>query len=487
MNRPPNIVYLTFDQLKASATSVYGNRNVPTRYTDEMASVGVAFTDAYATSPICTPSRTSVMTGVHPLVHQVTCHQNRAPYNLLQIAELLGEAGYYTAVAGHYEAARNLTRGWHDQVPSDELGALRKAYTNRVSCGRADVGWSSGSLEHGAEKGHSNVLTDRVLHMVDGIKAVNTPFFLHVAYEDPHCPYFTPAPYDTIVDPNSLPLPEQGDEVGRPKWQNLVREQLGTARATQDDIKKVVATYYGMAAYVDDQMRRLYDELGKQGLLENTWVIIGSDHGDYTGEKGLFMKSESLYECLLHVPLVIVPPEGTPWPRGQQVSGFVDLVDLFPTILGLAGVPVPEYAQGTDLVSWIRDGAHEPMRDSVFAQVGEYHGSLKTTSPGGIPEAGRHPSLLQGARSQTFSYVRDPDYGDEAYDLRRDPKELYNLLQSNGSPEPAEVAELRQQVDRWEEECLRLREQLSVIPGYRGFDMEGRASDIYHRTYDDGK
>jgi hypothetical protein len=80
--------------------------------------------------------------------------------------------------------------------------------------------------------------------------------------------------------------------------------------------------------------------------------------------------------------------------------------------------------------------------------------------------------LLQGARTKAYSYVRDPDYGDEAYDLRTDPRELDNLL-ADGAEAPAGVAELRRRVDEWEAECLRLREQLGVIPGYRGFDTEG--------------
>ena len=109
MSDRPNIVYLMTDQQKASACSVYGNRHVPCSFQERMAESGLAFTDAYAPSPICTPSRTSVFTGVHPLVHQVTCHQNRAPHNLPQLSELLMQHGYYTMVTGHYEQKRQET------------------------------------------------------------------------------------------------------------------------------------------------------------------------------------------------------------------------------------------------------------------------------------------------------------------------------------------------------------------------------------------
>ena len=241
--------------------------------------------------------------------------------------------------------------------------------------------------------------------------------------------------------------------------------------ASERDVRKTLAVYYGMIAYVNDQMRRIYDALRERGLLENTWIIIGSDHGDYTGEKGMWAKTESLYECLLHVPLILVPPSGSSGlgMRGELVSGLVNTIDLFPTILGLAGLPVPDYAQGHDLIGWVKTGARQPLRDCLFAQVGDYHGFNKTTYPAGMPESGRHPGLLQGARSQEFSYVHDPDYSDEAYDLRNDPNELDNLLQDDGKSVPSEVALLRERVFEHEQECLRLREELGVVAGDRGF------------------
>lgn len=156
-------------------------------------------------------------------------------------------------------------------------------------------------------------------------------------------------------------------------------------------MRRMVAVYYGMIAYVDGQMRRLYSALADRGLLDNTWIIIGADHDDYAGEKGMYTKSESLYECLLHIPLIIAPPEGVQWPRDSHISGIVDQADLFPTILGLAGAPVSEYAQGHDLVSWVPNGAEQPLRDVAFSQVGDHHGSLGTTMPSGIAKAGRHP------------------------------------------------------------------------------------------------
>ena len=464
----PNILYLMSDQQKASAASQNGNDLVPSPFMNEIAARGVSFLDTYVTSPICTPSRASVMTGVHPLVHQVTCHQNRAPYNLPQLPELLQARGYYTAAVGHYEDERSLTRGWNEQVTYHESGGVGKAMAEWYSHGSRSNGWSSGSLEYPPEKGHGAQLTKRAIDILDGIEVADEPYFLHVPYLEPHPPFFASPPFDKLVDPDDVVAPERGGD-GRPAWQAVARKQMDSDAATDEDVRKMIAAYYGMIGYVDSQMRRLYDELGRRGLLENTWMIIGSDHGDYNGEKGMFTKGEQLYECLLHVPLIVAPPEDVQWPRGQKVSGFVDQVDLFPTILGLAGADVPDYAQGHDLLPWVKDGARQPLRDAVFSQVGGYKGALTTTMPSGIAKASRRQGLVQGGRTRDASFIHDPDYGDEAYDLRSDPKELVNLLQTSG-PTPPQVGELRTRVEQWEEECLALRRELNVIPGYRGFD-----------------
>jgi len=223
-----------------------------------------------------------------------------------------------------------------------------------------------------------------------------------------------------------------------------------------------------MIAYVNDQMQRIYDAMSLRGMLDNTWIIVASDHGDFLGEKGLFSKTESLYECLLHVPLIIAPPPHAELKVGKQIEGLVDLIDLFPTILGIAGVDVPEYAQGEDLISWVGDGAVDPLRECLFSQVGNYHGHLGQSNYGGT-KVGRHPGLVQAARSGSYSYIRYPDYGDEAYDLTQNPLELNNLIGVDAA-EPEPIRQLRSRLGGWEQECLDLRARLGVVPGYRGFD-----------------
>ncbi|MGE4610362.1 MAG: sulfatase-like hydrolase/transferase [Paracoccaceae bacterium] len=467
----PNIVYIMFDQAKASAMSFMGNGYNTTPFCKRMADKGWVFDEAYSAAPICTPSRASVHTGTFPQVHQVTCHQNRAPYNLPQLAELLQADGYYTAAAGHYEPERNLSRGWHEQSPMHERGPLFNSWMDHIRSGRKDVSWSSGAIDADAKDGNSTLLTDRMLRMLDEAEKTEKPFFLHMCYDDPHPPYYVPRPYDTMFDPANMSLPEKGELPDLPEWHKAARTDAGTDQASDHDIRKVTAIYYGMIRYIDDEMARLYEALEKGGHLDNTWIIIGSDHGDYTGEKGFCNKSESLYKCLLHVPLIIVPPADFEEPEARRISDLVSTVDLFPTILKMAGVK-PTENQGHDLLDWVRSGAKQPIRDAIFAQIGDYHGFIGTSWPSGMPASGRHKSLTHAARTANAAYIRDPDNGDEAYDLTKDPNELINLLNDGLEDIPNELVGLRDKIDEFERECIEFRERLGIIPGDRGF-VEG--------------
>ena len=458
-----------FDQAKAAAMSFLGNPDLSMPFCDQLAAKGWVFEQAYSAAPICTPSRASVHTGMYPQVHGVTCHQNRAPFNLPQLAEVFQQAGYYTAVAGHYEPERNLSRGWHEQCPMHERGPLFQSWQAHKNSGRKDVAWSSGAIDCSASEGNSALLTDRALRMIEQAEASGRPFFFHLCYDDPHPPYFVPPPYDRMYDPASLTLPKKGNPFELPPWQNDAREEVGSDKATDEDVLRALAVYYGMIRYIDDEMTRFMNAMKQRGLLNNTWIVLGSDHGDYTGEKALFNKSESLYGCLLHVPLIIVPPDNSSEPAPCRISDLVSTVDLFPTLLAMAGID-PPVNQGRDLLSWIRAGHSTPIHEEIFAQIGDYHGYLGTSWPSGMPASGRHRSLTHSIRNKARSYIIDPDNGDEAYDLLEDPDELRNLTNPGSAPLSSEFDELKERLHAFQKECAQLREGLEVVQGDRGFE-----------------
>lgn len=464
----PHIVLIMTDQQKASATSIMGNPYVATPTWERLARQGVTFENTYSQSAICTPSRASMMTGTYPLVHRVLCHQNHAPPNLPQLAELLSAGGYRTIGAGHYEKTRSLDRGWHDEVDIKGNVRLKKALAKQYDCGSREVGWSAGETSAGPEEAHAAVLNDELFQMLDEVDPAEAPLFLHVAYIEPHPPYFTPIGYCDQDVARAAPLPDVGDLPNRPLWHQQMLRDYGSARATDADKRRMLAAYYGLIKYVDQQINRLLRYLDRRGILENAWVVLTSDHGDFAGEKGFYTKSECAYECILHVPMVIRGPGGA-WHAGSRQKNLVELLDLFPTILNLAQVPIPKQNQGQDLISWIDRGASKPLRHATFSAVGAYGGYLKTTMPHGLPECGRRKGIVRGARSLTHSYIRDPDTGDEAYDLTTDPLELRNLLQQPAAI-PESIKQLSREMDEWEAGCQRLQDELRIEPGNRNFD-----------------
>ena len=146
-------------------------------------------------------------------------------------------------------------------------------------------------------------------------------------------------------------------------------------------------------------------------------------------------------------------------------------VDLFPTILDLAGVSAPRN-QGRSLLNWVRSGREKPLRNEIYAQIGDYHGFIGTSWPTGMPASGRHASLTHCIRTRSHVYIIDPDNGDEAYDLVSDPNELNNLL-NRGSPELDDTfVVLRQRLLDFIADCAELQSDLGVVRGDRGF-VEG--------------
>ncbi|MES2394273.1 MAG: sulfatase-like hydrolase/transferase [Acidobacteriota bacterium] len=464
----PHIFLIMADQLKASATSLHGNRFARTPTLERLAAQGVTFDHAYAQATICTPSRATIMTGTYPLVHRVLCHQNYAPENLPQLAELLSASGYRCMAAGHYESQRGLTRGWQNAFDENGTPAIHDALRALQTCGSRRVGWSAGETGVAPERSHGAMLNDELFARLDKVDPNTAPLFVHAAFLEPHAPYFAPRGYLDREVMRNVPLPALGEMRERPAWHAEMLKDFASAEATEEDIRRVLAAYYGNVRYFDEQLNRLLEYIERRGMMDNSWIIVTSDHGDYTGEKGFYVKSESAYECLQHVPLVIRAPGGH-WHAGERVKNITELVDLFPTILSAAGCAVPRQAQGHNLIEWVNRGADRPLRAASFAAVGGYLGPLKTTMPHGLPEHGRRKGIVRSARSLNHVYIRDPDTGDEAYDLVNDPLELRDLLK-DGRALSESVRALSRQLDQWEERCAAHFQALGVKPGKRNFD-----------------
>jgi arylsulfatase A-like enzyme len=270
-------------------------------------------------------------------------------------------------------------------------------------------------------------------------KRLDTPFFAFVHYLEPHLRYAPPGRY------RHRHLPRGVDDrriatVNQDPWRYLT----GRARMDAEDFAILRGLYDGEISYVDQRVGQLHTALQEQGLLDNTLVIITSDHGENLGEHRLMDHVYCLYDTLLHVPLIVGGLDD--FPAGQRVAEQVQTPDLFPTILTLAGIEEEEtWRQVQTPPLFPTDLRGRPERTAIA----EY---LEPQPPVGIlrkryPEfdASRFDRTLRTVRAEGYKYVWASDGNDELYEVASDPGEERNLIDT----EPDVAARLRKSLDEW--------------------------------------
>lgn len=388
--RPPNVVLVIIDTLRADATSPY-HGCVRTPAFDELARRGALFERAYAPTPETAPSHASLFTGQEDLRHGVT--RNGVP--LSQDSETLAERfraqGY--ATAGFVSSwVMDPRFGWaqgFDVYDADfpEEGATmdkeRNAYPGAIWQGR-----DFGGLDR-----RCSLTTDRALAWLDGARE---PLFLFIHYFDPHAPYVPPR--------ENLPRLKDAvfDTQGR-SFQGLGPAQLLT----------YIRLYHGEVLSIDETLLDLIRGLEEKSPGYPTLVVVTADHGEGLGQHGWMEHSVYLYDEQIHVPLVFLwlGEKSKPVRIGTPVS----LVDVAPTVLELAGLPVPRDADGRSLATSIT-GGDEPQSRPLFG----HRRRLEEEYP-------VHLEDLFSVRTRQWKLVRGREGSDELYDLVNDPRETQNL------------------------------------------------------------
>ena len=451
---PPNVLLVMADQLTPGALAAYGNRVVAAPHLAALGSSGVVFDSAYCNSPLCAPSRASMMTGMLP--SQIGVYDNAAelPASVPTLAHHLRALGYRTCLAGkmHFVGPDQL-HGFEQRVTTDLYPAgldwtpdwdrpaseRQPWYHDMSSVLEAGVSELSLQIDFDEE------VTFRAVRAIYDLARSEDrrPFFLLASFAHPHDPWELPQScwdrYEGVeVDPPSVTeIPE-----GRlDPHSRRIREMCGQQdlEIPQQTVLNARRGYYAAVSFLDDRVGRLLAALDASGLRENTIVIFTSDHGEMLGERGLWYKM-SFFEPSARVPLIVKAPGRF---RPRRVSQNVSLVDLLPSLVELANgghafLPV-DPAPGLSLVSLLDGDAGGPRGSEEV--LGEY-----------LAEGTQAPLVM--IRRGGFKFVHCPEDPDQLFDLRKDPHELVNLAESR--PDGATVEAFRDEIaTRWNLGTLR--------------------------------
>ncbi|MDA9764504.1 sulfatase-like hydrolase/transferase [Opitutales bacterium] len=426
----PNILWYCTDQQRFDTIGALGNVHVKTPTLDQLVQDGVSFTNTYCQSPICTPSRASLMTGFYPSRTRNTRNGNDTfPEDIPLISKMIADAGYACGLIGKFHlvsAGRRpeprlddgFTYWQHSHAPRDDWQEGAHQYADWVREQGQSLDEMRNSPEHVRPEYHQTKwASDCAIDYIS--KDHGKPWMLNINVYDPHPPFIPPAEYDAQFDPDDMPGPYfKESDIKNQKALGKVDFQGEVRSPEEHQAKSAQAKYYAMIAQIDDQFARILKALDETGQRDNTVIIFTSDHGETLGDHGLMFKGCRFYEGLVKVPLIFSCP--SQFNNNKQCSGLVELLDLSATLLELAGLEIPDYHQGKSLMPYLKsDDTGTHIRSHARC---EYFDALDPYFTGG---SGAFATMH---RTEKFKLVVYHDHGlGELFDLETDPWEFNNL------------------------------------------------------------
>ena len=444
MKKRPNILWYCTDQQRFDTIGALGNPYVKTPHIDALVREGVSFTHAYCQSPICTPSRSSFMTGLYPSrVHNTRNGNDTLPEHPPLISRLLADSGYHCGLIGKFHLVSagkrpepRLDDGYsewrHSHAPRDDWPEGTHDYADWVRKQGKSLNDMRNSEERVDPEYHQTKwASDRAIEFIESNKSAadaDDPWMLTINIYDPHPPFIPPKAYADKFNADEMPGPyfKDTDIANQEKLKN-VQFQGGSRHPDEFGGKDIQAKYYAMIAQIDDQFARIIETLDKTGQRDNTLIIFTSDHGESLGDHGLVEKGCRFYEGLVRIPLIFSFPNK--FKANHQCKGLVELLDLSATMLDYAGLEVPEYHQGQTLRPFLEGEADgDSIREAVRS---EYFDALDSHFAG----SGASYATMYRTEKYKLTVYHDQNLG-ELYDLEQDPWEFDNLWDK---PEAAEI------------------------------------------------
>jgi choline-sulfatase len=479
MRDRPNIIVIMSDQMKATASHLYGSTFCETPALGRLADEGVLYENAFTPHPLCVPARVSLWTSQWPHSHGGRRNQTLMPSDAVHAFQLWKDAGYHTGLIGknhcfETEADLALFDVWctvgHAGIPGNEttkgldwwlpIEKIREGFEIRRHMPQQSPRFGYATSDLPLEQQPTGVLAGQTVRYLETFGNQEQPFALWVSIPDPHEPWAAPADFAAMFPPEVIDLPPwREDEFapgsGAPERNRVLHEILGMEEDAMEDVYVLLASYYGMVRFVDHGVGQILDALERLGLQEETIVVFCADHGDFSGEHRMACKGGVFYDCLTRVPLIVS------WPghitSGRRETSMVNLVDIVPTILQLQGMDVPRSMHGQGLPGAVEA---EP-REATFSEYGAGGPPFTLDDLRHLPRPYGRRALMRSlqwreaegrrkmVRTQDWKYVHDPIGGDadELYDLANDPWEQYNVAAdpANG----AVIAEMQRRLADW--------------------------------------
>ena len=426
----PNIMLIVMDTVRADHLSCYGYYRNTSPNLDAMAREGVIFTNAISPSPWTLPSHASMFTGLYPSQHGLNHRNFKLSPQATTLADVLRNIGYQTvgfSCNPWVGKASGLDQGFEEfyeiWLPKDMPSIIRlgEKLLRLVNTGEMDKGAAQANLK-----------IKKWLGRWDRSK----PFFIFVNYIEPHLGYYPPPPY------NELFL-----EVSREKAEGVNQDPIAymarKVEMTEEDFDILKSLYDGEIAYLDSRMGEIFSLMREMRILDETLLIITSDHGENIGDHNLMDHQLCLYDSLIKVPLVIRYPKLIS--RGRTVSSPVQTVDILPTIFSI----LQDHETGNHLKGLPGKNILNTNNNVTRAVVAEYSRPLLTLRAfrSRFPEFNRmpHDREIKAFVKDGVKYIWSSDGRDELYDLNQDPRESENII----NKEPLKLSELRVSLARW--------------------------------------
>ncbi|MBL9216821.1 MAG: sulfatase-like hydrolase/transferase [Opitutaceae bacterium] len=431
----PNVLVITVDQWPGSFLGCAGHPQIQTPTIDALARAGTRFTNAYSETPVCIPARRTLMTGVPPRRHGDRAFNETLPLppDLPTLAGTFRAAGYQAYASGKLHVYPVRARIGFDDVALCEEGRVQFGTTDDYEESLARAGYPGEAFYHGLsvngyetrswhlpERHHmTNWTTEQMIRYIKR-RDPSRPSFWYLSYNGPHPPIAPPADFRRLYDGVTPPAPPVGawarDDDRLPGLVLEARHRFFHPRP--DTFAEALRAYYAVCTHVDNQLRLVIGTLREEGLLANTVILLTADHGDMLGQHGCWAK-RLYYERSARVPMILVGANQDPRVALNATDDrLAGLQDVMPTVLTLAGVPVPRGVTGLPLTGAKR-------RDYLFGEINHGIAASRMIREGDL----KLIYYPEGNLFQLFDVARDPD---ELEDLASDPAHRAALRRLQG-------------------------------------------------------